>query len=138
MTRCDCAGSTTFLLGSAANADAQNANVSTTLAHRTDEPHRRLNLFSIRMPYRDSVSDFAQAYLEAIQDKETTLSALQINPSKKYSGRSGRRFFATGHRLPAWLCRQIEPGAARHDERIRPITRTGLTSVDQIWVGPHS
>jgi hypothetical protein len=53
------------LLGSAANVDAQNANVSTTLAQRTDEPHRRLNLFSIRMPYRDSVSNFAQAYLEA-------------------------------------------------------------------------
>jgi glycosyltransferase involved in cell wall biosynthesis len=52
------------LLESPANADAQNANVSTTLAHRTDEPHRRLNLFSIRMPYRDSGSDFAQAYLD--------------------------------------------------------------------------
>jgi 1,2-diacylglycerol 3-alpha-glucosyltransferase len=52
------------LLGSAANADAQNANVSPTLAQRTDEPHRRLNLLSIRMPYRDSVSDFAQAYLD--------------------------------------------------------------------------
>jgi hypothetical protein len=67
MTRCGCADSTTFLLGSAANADAQNANMSTTLAQRTDEPHRRLNLFSIRMQYRDSVSNFAQAYLEAIQ-----------------------------------------------------------------------
>jgi hypothetical protein len=32
-----CRELTTFLLGSAANADAQNANVSTTLAHRTDE-----------------------------------------------------------------------------------------------------
>jgi len=51
MSRCGCAGSSTFLLGSAANADAQNANVSTTLAHRTDEPHRRLNLFSILMPW---------------------------------------------------------------------------------------
>jgi len=47
MTRRGCAGSTTFLLGSAANADAQNVNASTTLAHRTDAPHRRLNLFSI-------------------------------------------------------------------------------------------
>jgi hypothetical protein len=47
MTRCGCAGRTTFLLESAANADAQNASVSTTLAHRTDEPHKRLNLFSI-------------------------------------------------------------------------------------------
>jgi hypothetical protein len=83
MTRCDCAWRTTFLLGSAANADAQNANVSTTLAHQTDEPHRRLNLFSVRMPYCDSVSNFAQPYLEAIQDKEATLSALQINPSAR-------------------------------------------------------
>ena len=74
-TRCSGAGRTTFLLGSAANADAQNANISTTLAQRTGEPHRRLNLFSIRMPYRDSVSNFAQAYLEAIHDKETTLLA---------------------------------------------------------------
>jgi len=47
MTRCGCAGRTTFLLESAANADAQNASVSTTLAHRTDEPHKRLNLFPI-------------------------------------------------------------------------------------------
>jgi hypothetical protein len=47
MTRCGCAGRTTFLLGSAENADAQNASVSTTLAHRTDEPHKRLNLFPI-------------------------------------------------------------------------------------------
>jgi hypothetical protein len=85
MTRCGCAGSTTFLLGSAANADAQNANVSTTLAQRTNEPHRRPNLFSIRMPYRDSVSNFAQAYLEAIQDKETTLSVLRITCSIIFS-----------------------------------------------------
>src|SRR5437660_170978 len=49
MSRCGCAGSTTFLLGSEANADAQNANVSTTLAHRTDEPRRRLDLFCIRI-----------------------------------------------------------------------------------------
>jgi len=39
------------LLGSAANADAQNATVSMTLAHRTDEPHRRLNLFPILTPW---------------------------------------------------------------------------------------
>jgi len=47
MTRCGCAGRTKFLLGSAENADAQNATVSTTLAHRTDEQHKRLNLFPI-------------------------------------------------------------------------------------------
>jgi hypothetical protein len=47
MTRCGCAGRTTFFVESAANADAQNASVNTTLAHRTDEPHKRLNLFLI-------------------------------------------------------------------------------------------
>jgi len=51
MTRCGCAGSTKLLLGSAADADAQNATVSMTLAHRTDEPHRRLNLFPILTPW---------------------------------------------------------------------------------------
>jgi hypothetical protein len=35
---------TTFLLGSEANADAQNASESTTLAHRTDQPPKRLGL----------------------------------------------------------------------------------------------
>jgi hypothetical protein len=47
MSRCGCAGRTTFFVESAANADAQNASVNTTLAHRTDEPHKRLNLFLI-------------------------------------------------------------------------------------------
>jgi len=73
MTRCGCAGRTIFLLGSAENADAQNASVSTILVHRTDEPHKRLNLFPILTLYRDSVSNFAQAYLETIQDKEATV-----------------------------------------------------------------
>jgi hypothetical protein len=50
MARCVCAGRTTFFVESAANADAQNASVSTTLPHRTDEPHKRLNLFPIVMP----------------------------------------------------------------------------------------
>ena len=50
MTRCDCAGTTTFLLGSVANVDAENASVNTTVVHRTDEPHRRLNLFLILTP----------------------------------------------------------------------------------------
>jgi hypothetical protein len=47
MTRCGCGGRATFFVESPANADAQNASVNTALAHRTDEPHRRLNLFLI-------------------------------------------------------------------------------------------
>jgi hypothetical protein len=47
MTRCGCGGRATFFVESPANADAQNASVNTTLAHRTDEPHKRLNLFPI-------------------------------------------------------------------------------------------
>jgi len=35
------------LLGSAANADAQNANASATLAHRTDQPPKRLGLLTV-------------------------------------------------------------------------------------------
>jgi hypothetical protein len=51
VTGCCVAGSTTtFLLGSAANADAQNASASTTIAHRTDHAHERLSLVSIFMP----------------------------------------------------------------------------------------
>jgi hypothetical protein len=49
MTRWGCAGRTTFFVESAANTDAQNASVSTKLEHRTDEPHRRPNLFPILM-----------------------------------------------------------------------------------------
>lgn len=40
---------TTFLLGSAANADAQNASASTALAHRTDQPLERLSLLPVFM-----------------------------------------------------------------------------------------
>ena len=46
---CCLAGSTTFLLGSAANADAQDASVSTTTAHRPDQPNTRLNLLPVFM-----------------------------------------------------------------------------------------
>jgi hypothetical protein len=74
------------LLGSAANADAQNANVSTTLAQRIDEPDRRLNPLSIRMPYRDSVSNFAQPYLEDIQDKKQHFQHCE-STVQKYFGR---------------------------------------------------
>jgi len=46
-----CGGrSTTFLLGSAANADAQNASMSTAVPHRTGQPHARLNLLPVFMP----------------------------------------------------------------------------------------
>jgi hypothetical protein len=48
------------------------------------------------MPYRDSVSNFAQAYLEAIQDKETRLLALQINRPKNIMGAAGG-FSQRGH-----------------------------------------
>jgi hypothetical protein len=51
VTGCCVAGrTTTFLLGSAANADMQNASVNPTLAHRTDQAHERLSLRSIFMP----------------------------------------------------------------------------------------
>ena|SRR5215217_1460946 len=49
MTRCGCAGRPTFFVESAADPDVQIASVSTTVAHRTDKPHRRLNLFPILM-----------------------------------------------------------------------------------------
>jgi hypothetical protein len=38
-----------------------------------------------------------QAYLETIQDKETTLSALPINLSKKIRRTGGGRLFHQGH-----------------------------------------
>jgi hypothetical protein len=48
---CGCAGSTTtFLLGSAANADAQNANATAALTHRTDQPRKRLGLPTVFTP----------------------------------------------------------------------------------------
>jgi len=51
VTGCCVAGrTTTFLLGSAANADMQNASANPTLAHRTDQAHERLSLFSFFMP----------------------------------------------------------------------------------------
>src|SRR5437867_7748447 len=58
-------------------------------------------LFSCRN--RDSVSDFGQAYSEAIQDKETILSILRINPGATRGGLSQR-----GYRLPAWVRRHLE------------------------------
>ena len=58
-------------------------------------------LFSCRN--RDSVSNFGQAYSEAIQDKETILSILRINPGATRGGLSQR-----GHRLPAWVRRHLE------------------------------
>src|SRR6266478_8036461 len=58
-------------------------------------------LFSCRD--RDSVSNFTQAYSEAIQDKETILSILRINPGATRGGLSQR-----GHRLPAWVRRHLE------------------------------
>src|SRR2546430_7365406 len=58
-------------------------------------------LFSCRD--RDSVSNFGQAYSEAIQDKETILSILRINPGATRGGLSQR-----GHRLPAWVRRHLE------------------------------
>src|SRR5206468_13101874 len=58
-------------------------------------------LFSCRN--RDSVSNFGQAYSEAIQDKETILSRLRINPGATPGGLSQRR-----HRLPAWVRRHLE------------------------------
>jgi hypothetical protein len=45
-------------------------------------------LFSCRD--RDSVSNFAQAYSEAIQDKEKILSILRINPGATRGGLSQR------------------------------------------------
>jgi len=44
---CEREGRTTFLLGSAAKADAQNATASRMLAHRADQPHTRLSLHPI-------------------------------------------------------------------------------------------
>ena len=93
-------------------------------------------LFSCRD--RDSVSNFAQAYSEAIRDKETTLSALGINPSKKYCERSWSGLSHRGHRLPAWVHRYIEAGATRHDKRIRQIAITGLTGLKPIAQGERS
>ena len=58
-------------------------------------------LFSCRD--RHSVSNFAQAYSEAIQDKEKILSILRINPGATRGGLSQR-----GHRLPAWVRRHLE------------------------------
>src|SRR5437764_13081753 len=58
-------------------------------------------LFSCRN--RDSVSNFGQAYSEAIQGKETILSILRINPGATRGGLSQR-----GHRLPAWVRRHLE------------------------------
>src|SRR5947208_11409272 len=58
-------------------------------------------LFSFRN--RDSVSNFGQAYSEAIQGKETILSILRINPGATRGGLSQR-----GHRLPAWVRRHLE------------------------------
>src|SRR5437016_6853153 len=58
-------------------------------------------LFSCRD--RDSVSNFGQAYSEAIQDKEKILSILRINPGAIRRGLSQR-----GHRLPAWVRRHLE------------------------------
>ncbi|PYJ23837.1 MAG: hypothetical protein DME99_01700 [Verrucomicrobia bacterium] len=49
VTCCGCAGSAMFLLGSVANADAQNASVSTPVADRTDQPHTRLSLLPVFM-----------------------------------------------------------------------------------------
>jgi hypothetical protein len=51
VTDCCVAGrTTTFLLGSAANADMQNASANPTLAHRTDQAHERLSLVFLFMP----------------------------------------------------------------------------------------
>jgi hypothetical protein len=51
VTGCCVAGrTTTFLLGSEANADVQNASASTTIAHRTDLAHKRRSLRSVLMP----------------------------------------------------------------------------------------
>jgi hypothetical protein len=47
---CCLAGSATLLLGSAANADVQNASASPTLAHWTDQPHTRLSLLTVFIP----------------------------------------------------------------------------------------
>ena len=58
-------------------------------------------LFSCRN--RDSVSNFGQAYSEAIQGKETILSILRINPGATRGSLSQR-----GHRLPAWVRRHLE------------------------------
>jgi hypothetical protein len=38
------------LLGSAANADAQNASARTTLTYRTDQPPKRLGLPTVFTP----------------------------------------------------------------------------------------
>jgi len=133
MTRCGCAGSTTFLLGSAANADAQNANVSTTLAHRTDEPHRRLNLFSILMPWSWFHFEFwASLFRGYSRQRNDTFSIANQSAQKKYSRAAGGGLSHRGHRLPVWVHRHFEAGAARHDERIRAIARPRLTRPKRI------
>jgi hypothetical protein len=64
--------------------------------------------FLFSCPDRDSVSNFGQAYSEAIQDKEKILSILRINLGATRGGLSQR-----GHRLPAWVRRHLE--AELHD-----------------------
>jgi hypothetical protein len=54
---------TTFLFGSA-NADAQNARANTPLAHRADQPQRRLNLLLVFMPELLSRSEFYASLFE--------------------------------------------------------------------------
>jgi len=51
VTGCCVAGrTTTFLLGSAANVDVQNASANPTHAQRTNKAHKRLSLVCIFMP----------------------------------------------------------------------------------------
>src|SRR5262249_112286 len=113
MTRRGCAGSTTFLLGSAANADAQNVNASTTLAHRIDAPRRRLNLFSILIPRSGFRSEFlASLFKGAIRAKKKDTFSIVNQFAQKDLVRSRRRPFAPVARLPIWV-RHIEAGIGR-------------------------
>ena len=82
-------------------------------------------LFSCRD--RDSVSNFGQAYLEAIQDKEKILSILRINPGATRGGLSQRR-----HRLPAWVRRHLEAELHGMTKESEQLPRAGPTYIERL------
>src|SRR5437016_9335492 len=74
---CCVSGPTTFLLGSA-NADAENARASTTLAQGIDQPLRRLSLFTVVMrkvcAFSLRTAREKKCNDRSLQDKEATVS----------------------------------------------------------------
>jgi hypothetical protein len=88
-------------------------------------------LFSCRD--RDSVSNFGQAYSEAIQDKEEILSILRINPGATRGGLSQR-----GHRLPAWVRRHLQAQLQGTTKQFRPTARPGPPPLLTIRLNPKA